>query len=39
MNIPLGDITKYQYAFPIVIGISLVIALIVALILKKKDML
>lgn len=39
MNIPLGDITKYQYAFPVVIGISLVIALIVALILKKKDML
>ena len=39
MNIPLGDITKYQHAFPIVIGISLVIALIVALILKKKDML
>ena len=39
MNIPLGDITKYQHAFPLVIGISLVIALIVALILKKKDML
>lgn len=39
MNIPLGDITKYQHAFPVVIGISLVIALIVALILKKKDML
>ena len=39
MNIPLGDITKYQYALPVVIGISIVIALIVALILKKKDML
>ena len=39
MNIDLGKITTQEYAFPIVIGISLLTSLIVAYLLKKKDML
>lgn len=39
MNIDLGEITKMDNAFPVVISISLVTSLIVAYLLKKKDML
>ena len=39
MNIPLGDISTNQHAFVIVILISVSIALLIAFILKKKDML
>lgn len=39
MNIPLGDISTNQNAFVIVILISVSIALLIAFILKKKDML
>ena len=38
MNIDLGRITKIDHAFPIVIVISLVTSLLVAYLLKKKDM-
>ena len=38
MNIELGKITEIEYAFPLVIVISLITSLIVALLLKKKDM-
>jgi len=39
MNVPLGDISKYGDAFPITILLATVISLIVAIILKKKNML
>ena len=38
MNIDLGKITEMENAFPLVIIISLVTSLLVALLLKKKDM-
>jgi magnesium transporter len=38
MNIDLGRITKMDNAFPLVIIISLVTSLLVAILLKKKDM-
>lgn len=39
MNIPLGSITTRDNAFALVIGISLATSLVVAYLLKKKDML
>lgn len=39
MNIPLGDITNNTNAFPIVIGIAALTSLLVALFLKKRNML
>lgn len=39
MNIPLDYIDKSRYTFPVVIVISLIISLIVARVLKKRDML
>lgn len=39
MNVDLGKIATTEQAFPIIIGISVAISLIVALILKKTDML
>lgn len=39
MNVPLGSIAKFEYAFPLLIVISLIISLIIAFILKKKNML
>lgn len=39
MNVPLGDIGTNNYSFPIIIVISVAISLIIALLLKKKDML
>lgn len=39
MNVPLGGISNNDYALPIVISISLIVALVVAIVLKKKDML
>ncbi|MCI8568845.1 MAG: magnesium transporter CorA family protein [Bacilli bacterium] len=39
MNIPLGDISKYPQAFILIIGISSILSIIIALILKKKNML
>lgn len=38
MNIDLGKITTMEYAFPLVIALSLLTSLIVAYLLKKKDM-
>ncbi len=38
MNIDLGKITTMEYAFPFVIALSLLTSLIVAYLLKKKDM-
>ena len=38
MNIDLGKITTIEHAFPIVIGVSLLTSLVVAYLLKKKDM-
>ena len=38
MNIDLGKISKMDNAFPLVIIISLLTSLLVALLLKKKDM-
>lgn len=38
MNIPLGKISEMKNAFPIIIVVSFVIALIITIILKKKDM-
>lgn len=39
MNVPLGSISKYPQAFILVIGISSLLSIIVAIILKKKNML
>ena len=39
MNIPLGSITNDNNAFVIITSISLVISIIIALLLKHKDML
>ena len=39
MNVPLGFLMNNQYAFPILVGLSLVLSLVVAYILKKKNML
>lgn len=39
MNVPLGIIDTNPYAFIIIVLISLILALIIAIILKKKDML
>lgn len=39
MNVPLGFLGEYKYAFLLIVLFSLLIALIVAHILKKKDML
>ena len=38
MNIPLGKISEMKNAFPIIIVVSFVIALIITIVLKKKDM-
>lgn len=39
MNVPLGFLNTNDYAFPLLVAISLVISIIVAIILKKKNML
>lgn len=39
MNVPLGELMNNDYAFAILVGISLLLSLIVAWILKKKNML
>lgn len=39
MNVPLGSISKYPQAFILVIGVSSLLSIIVAIILKKKNML
>ena len=39
MNISLGDFAKKDYAFMVVCVFSLILALFVAYLLKKKDML
>jgi len=39
MNVPLGSISKYPQAFILVIGVSFLLSIIVAIILKKKNML
>jgi magnesium transporter len=39
MNVPLGSISNNDYASYIIMSISLVTAILVAIILKKKDML
>lgn len=39
MNVPLGDFGEFPYAFLILVAISLILSLIVAYILKKKNML
>jgi len=39
MNVPLGGLMTNDYAFFILVGLSLILSLIVAYILKKKNML
>lgn len=39
MNVPLGSFSSNPYAFIVLIGISLIVSLIVAFILKRKNML
>lgn len=39
MNVPLGNISKEPYAFIIIFLVSVVISIIIAILLKKKDML
>lgn len=39
MNVPLGPLANNPYAFVILAGISLVVAIIIAFILRKRDML
>lgn len=39
MNVPLGSIGKIPYSFLIVIGVSALLSIIIAIILKKKNML
>lgn len=39
MNVPLGSISKYPQAFILVIGVSFLLSIIIAIILKKKNML
>lgn len=39
MNVPLGDLANNNFSFMIVLGISILISIVVAIILKKKDML
>ena len=39
MNVPLGDISNHPYAFWILLGLSAILSLVVAYILKKKNML
>lgn len=39
MNIPLGSISEYPHAFILIIGISSLLSIIIAFILKKKNML
>jgi magnesium transporter len=38
MNVPLGSISTNEYALYIVIAVSLILAVLIAIILKKKDM-
>lgn len=39
MNVPLGAISKYPQAFIVIIGVSFLLSIIIAIILKKKNML
>ena len=39
MNVPLGAISKYDNAFVVVIIISALLSIIIAIVLKKKNML
>lgn len=39
MNVPLGNLANNNFSFMIVLGISILISIVVAIILKKKDML